>query len=179
MNLKLLVTALFVSTALATNYALIWIPNVKLMDAIIMLTSYAFGLFYGILAAVSIWAIYGSLNPYGFNFLTFFIVISGEMFYVLFGLILRKILPFKISSKIIDGKLTIVSLFALISTILYDLYTNALVGIIWYNSAMMGILTMNFPYPFGIFHEISNLIIIPVVISSGVFLMRKWGIIHE
>jgi len=41
------------------------------MDAIVMLTSYAFGLFYGILAAVSIWAIYGSLNPYGFNFLTF------------------------------------------------------------------------------------------------------------
>lgn len=179
MKLKIINTALLISLALASDYALIWIPNVKLMDGIVMLTSYAFGLYYGLLSAVSIWIIYGVINPYGFNFLTLLIVISGEIIYAVFGALLRKIFPISKSTKIVDGKLSIISLFALVSTLIYDLYTNALVGIIWYNSIIMGILTMNFPYPFGIIHEISNLMIIPIIISAGVFLMKKNGVLNE
>jgi|BEDMetMinimDraft_1075159.scaffolds.fasta_scaffold02610_2 hypothetical protein len=177
MKVKIVATALLIATALATNYALIWLLNIKLMDGIIFLISYAFGVYYGLIAAIIIWVIYGTLNPYGFNLLSLMIVISGEMVYVIFGSLLRKIYPLDNIKSIINGKLTIVALFGLISTLFYDLYTNALVGIIWYNSWLMGLLTMNFPYPFGLVHEISNLFLIPLVLSAGVLIMKRTGII--
>jgi hypothetical protein len=176
-TIKLAITSTLVAMALATNYALIWLPNVKLMDSIVFFTAYAFGFIYGAIAAVTIWLIYGIFNPYGFNLLTLIMVITGEFFYVLFALLLRKFVnPVELIKR--NGNLMLIAFFALISTLLYDIYTNALVGLIWYNSIWLGLLTMNFPYPFGIMHQISNTVLMPIIVSAGVYILYLRGVIH-
>jgi hypothetical protein len=174
---KLAITSVLVAMALATNYALIWLPNVKLMDSIVFLTAYAFGFIYGSIAAITIWLIYGTFNPYGFHLLTLIMVIIGEFFYVLFALLLRK---FVNPVELIKGKgnIMLIAFFALISTLLYDIYTNALVGLIWYNSIWLGLLFMNFPYPFGIMHQIANTVLAPVIVSAGVYILYLKGVIR-
>jgi hypothetical protein len=51
----------------------------------------------------------------------------------------------------------------LFSTLAYDLITNAVSGLLSYNSVWMGLLTMNFPIPLGIMHEASNLVLFAVL----------------
>jgi hypothetical protein len=174
---NLAISAILIAMALATNYSLIWLPNVKLMDAIVFLITYAFGIKYGLFSAITIWLIYGTINPYGFNLLTLFMVITGEIFYVIFASILRKMIkPVKLLNH--KSNLVLLAFFSLISTLAYDIYTNALVGLIWYNSIWLGLLTMNFPYPFGIMHQISNTILIPIIVNSGVYILYLRGVIN-
>jgi len=44
----------------------------------------------------------------------------------------------------------------LFCTLVYDLLTNAVSGLLAYNSVWIGWATMNFPIPLGIIHEASN-----------------------
>src|SRR5437879_9694280 len=81
---KVMITAVFTALALATNYALIGIPNVKIMDTLVFVAAFFFGLRLGIGVAASIWLVYGFVNPNGvdtFPMLSFLMV--GECFYAL------------------------------------------------------------------------------------------------
>ena len=83
--------AVFTALSLGTNYLMIDIPNVKLMDALIFVASFLFGLEVGLGSAVSVWTIYGFVNPNGqddFILLSFLIV--GECFYAIAGALLSR-----------------------------------------------------------------------------------------
>ncbi|HLI46112.1 MAG TPA: ECF transporter S component [Geobacterales bacterium] len=170
--LKITITAIFVAIALVTNYSLIWLPQVKLMDAIIFLIAYYFGLQYGIGAAVLTRLIYGVINPYGFDFYSLLMVISGELFFVLLAGIFRKLVkPEELFAN--KANLFLLSFFAILATFLFDLYTNALVGLIWYRSIMLGLVM---GVPFGLMHQIANLFITPVLVPAAVYLFQRFGV---
>src|SRR5437867_11417334 len=88
---KVMITSVFTALALATNYALIGIPNVKIMDTLVFIAALFFGCRLGIGVAASIWLVYGFVNPNGvdtFRMLSFPMV--GEGFYAFAGVALKK-----------------------------------------------------------------------------------------
>ena len=67
------------------------IPNVKLMDAFVFIAAFLFGLEVGLGTAISIWAVYGFINPYGqddFTLLLF--LMTGECLYAVAGALLSR-----------------------------------------------------------------------------------------
>src|SRR6059036_3162894 len=69
---KVSLIAVFTAVSLGTNFAMIDIPNVKLMDAFVFIAAFLFGLEVGLGSAVSVWAVYGFINPWGQADLTTF-----------------------------------------------------------------------------------------------------------
>ena len=85
------VIAVFAALSLGTNYVLIGFANVKLMDSLVFLASFLFGLRVGIGVAISTWTVYGFVNPNGQDdliLLSFLMV--GECFYALSAAILQR-----------------------------------------------------------------------------------------
>src|SRR2546425_8916396 len=62
---KVSLIAVFTAISLGTNFAMIDIPNVKLMDSFVFIAAFLFGLEVGLGSAVSIWGVYGFASPYG------------------------------------------------------------------------------------------------------------------
>ncbi|MEM3414161.1 MAG: hypothetical protein QW575_01170 [Thermoproteota archaeon] len=154
---KLVFTALLVALALATNYVLISVPNVKLMDFITFLAGKTLGFAFGAMTATLIWLVYGTINPYGFSASILPILIVSEMSYSAAGSLINGRFS-KLSNK---EKFFIYGIVGLLSTLTYDVVTNAAVGILFYGSVIVGLITMNFPFPMGLVHEISNAVIFP------------------
>jgi uncharacterized membrane protein len=81
----------FTALSLATNYAMIDIPNVKLMDAFVFIAAFLFGLEVGLGTAISIWAVYGFINPYGQDDLALLLfLMTGECLYAVAGALLSR-----------------------------------------------------------------------------------------
>jgi uncharacterized membrane protein len=67
------------------------IPNVKLMDAFIFIAAFLFGLKVGLGTAISTWAVYGFINPYGQDDLTLLLfLMTGECLYAIAGALLSR-----------------------------------------------------------------------------------------
>ncbi|MEM2247151.1 MAG: hypothetical protein QXM51_03375 [Thermoproteota archaeon] len=158
-NIALL--SLLSALTISSNYALVIVPNVKLMDSIVFASSLAFGMRFGATLAVVIWIVYGTLNPWGFSLPTLILVTLSEMVYVLFS---RIALSLKAEWNRINlyNSLFLSSL-GFFSTFVYDVITNSFVGYLFYGSVIMGLLTMNFPLPMGLIHEISNAFLFPLI----------------
>ena len=171
--------AVFSAMSLGTNYALISIPNVKLMDAFVFLAAYLFGVKVGIGVAISTWGVYGFVNPYGQDdliLLSFLIV--GECFYAIAALPLRRVtVPRNIlrdyGELVWFGEYSIlVGFTGFIATLAYDLLTNFASWLFKTNSLYAAFLIGNiFGAPFSIIHEVSNLAffvaVVPVAIKAG------------
>ncbi|MBO3832493.1 MAG: hypothetical protein FGF51_03795 [Candidatus Brockarchaeota archaeon] len=153
--------SILAALAISSNYVLIGLPNVKLMDAIVFASSMAMGLKFGAILAMLIWMVYGTLNPYGFNLPTLMAVMLSEMIYVLFSKI-PPALGFDATKTGTHEPLVLASI-GLFSTLIYDLATNAFTGYLFYGSVLMGLITMNFPLPMSILHELSNALFFPIV----------------
>lgn len=154
---KLVFTALLVSLALATNYVLISIPNVKLMDFVTFLAGKTLGVAWGAATATLIWLVYGTINPYGFSPSILPILIIAELSYCIVGSVVNG----RFSSLSSKEKFFIYGTIGLLSTLVYDIITNAAVGVLFYGSILYGLITMNFPFPMGIMHELSNAVMFP------------------
>jgi uncharacterized membrane protein len=88
---KATLVAVFAALSLATNYALIALPNIKLMDALVFIAAFLFGLRLGIGVAASTWIVYGFVNPYGqADFILLSFLIAGECFYAAAGAALSR-----------------------------------------------------------------------------------------
>jgi len=67
------------------------IPNVKLMDAFVFIAAFLFGLRVGLGTAISIWAVYGFINPYGQDDLMLLLfLMGGECLYAVSGALLSR-----------------------------------------------------------------------------------------
>lgn len=166
------VTSILIATALATSYSLIWLPQVKLLDGIVFFATYYLGFKYGLISALAIRLIYSTINPYGFDSFSLFLVVSGELFFVAIAILFRKIIPPEAIIKD-KGNVFLLSFFSFIATFLFDIYTNAMIGVFWYNSMLLGIIV---GIPFGLMHQIANLLIIPTLVFIGTNLLYKLGI---
>ena len=65
-TVKIALLVVMAAVAIASNYLLIGVVNVKFMDLIVFSCGYVLGTNFGGVLGVLIWLVYGSLNPYGF-----------------------------------------------------------------------------------------------------------------
>ena len=166
--------ALFTALSIATNYLMFPLWNVKLMDSLVFVSGYCLGMIGGVVVAILVWAVYGVLNPLGFSLFILLTVAPAEMIYGLMGgLVGRRRSKNIFSNPNIKGFNLSFGVIGLLSTFIYDVITNAVSGITFTNTLwpgiFVGLLTMNFPLPMGIIHEVSNFFLFaflaPIIIS--------------
>jgi hypothetical protein len=179
---KASLVAVFTGVSLGTNYALAAVPNVKVMDAIVFIAAFLFGLDVGLGVAFFSRLVYGYVNPWGqagIDLLIFLII--GESFYALAGSLLRrgsfvKRLPIERETYARWG--VIFGVTGLISTLAYDVLTNFASYLFTttslFNALSIGMVT---GAPFAVVHEVSNFVffatVAPVtIVSTNRFLLQ-------
>jgi len=157
------VSLITVLTALCVggSYALIGLPNIKIMDLVVFVTGFVFGAPMGVATGVLAWAVYGTINPFGFNLPVWLSTVAGETIFGIGGGILGRInyknpeKPFNIFRFSLE-----MGLWGLILTIIYDLFTNIVFAVAFKVPIVAAIVAGWFIPPwFGILHEVSNLIL--------------------
>jgi predicted membrane protein len=152
--------AMMVALSVSTDYALIGIPNVKVMDMVVFLSGIWMGPAWGAAAGALTWMVYGTVNPFGFSLLIFLTVVPMEMLYGVLGGLLRKRALFPgIENAWAFGMV------GLGATLAYDLVTNAVTGIFWYDSTLKGIVTGT---GFSAVHIFSNFLLFTVIAPVAV-----------
>jgi hypothetical protein len=175
--------AVFTAECLASNYAMIALPNVKLMDALVFMAAFLFDWTVGIGIAVSTWAIYGFVNPYGqAGFPLIFFLMIGECFYAIGGAGLRRT---SIAKQLLDERrlssdLSIMVIFGIAGltlTFAYDVLTNfatyMFVSNSLYQALLIGVIT---GAPFAILHEFSNLWFFALVSPAAIMVAHRFTI---
>ena len=63
------ISIITVLTALCVgwSYALIGLPNINIMELVVFVTGFIFGVPIGVTTGVLVWAVYGAINPLGLN----------------------------------------------------------------------------------------------------------------
>ncbi len=183
---KVSLIAVFTAISLGTNYVMIDIPNVKLMDAFVFIAAFLFGLEVGLGSAVSIWAIYGFANPYGVDdLITLSFLMAGECLYAISGWTLshtsvaRDLLNPGRSYRL--RRMSVVfSLIGFQATFAYDILTNFGTYFLRTSSAyqalLIGIIT---GAPLAILHEGSNLFFFATVVPLAIASTKRSGLLLE
>ena len=177
---KVMITAVFAALALATNYALIGIPNVKIMDMLVFIAAFFFGLRLGISVAVSIWLVYGFVNPYGVDtFLMLSFLMIGECFYALAGFALKRSF---VARDLVKGtkeyqRVSITfGLVGLLATFAYDILTNFGSWVLGTSSLYQAFVIGNIiGAPFSVAHEASNVVFFATIAPAIVVATSRLG----
>ena len=150
---KIAVIATLVALSIATNYMLIGIHNIKLMDFIVFVGGFCFGSIAGASIGVLSWLIYGLLNPYGFVPRIWLATMLAEPVYGIVGGILGK----NLGLTNFHGQRLKLSIFfatmGFLPTVLYDLITNVAYASFFEEPVIAAIFT---GAPFAVLHEIAN-----------------------
>jgi LytS/YehU family sensor histidine kinase len=166
---KIAIIATLAAISIATNYALIGVSNVKLMDFIVFVGGFCFGPFVGISIGVLSWLIYGAINPQGFVPLVWLATMSAESIYGVVGGYLGKSLA---SADFRGQRLKLSVFFAtmgFLPTVLYDLITNVVYASSFNVPIVVAILAGT---PFTVTHEVANAAIfgicsVPIIAALG------------
>ena len=152
-----------VMTALciSTNYLMIGLVNVKLMDLLVFVSGYIMGASVGASVGVLTWLVYGTLNPFGFNIPTLIATCVGESFYGIIGGLLgksqRKKSSFPPSMSLTEKSFWKTNIkfgiAGFISTFTYDMFTNLITSLVF---DIPLILYIAMGIVFTTIHEISN-----------------------
>ncbi len=179
-QMKVALIAVFTALSLATNYAMIDIPNVKLMDALVFIAAFLFGLEVGLGSAVSIWIVYGFINPYGqADFTLLLFLITGECFYAIAGALLSRA---SVARDLLNkaqsyGRRSLVfGLIGFQATFAYDVLTNFGSWVFktssLYQAFIVGMIT---GVPFAVLHEASNLVFFATVVPAAIAATKRMG----
>lgn len=169
-NVKIAVIAIFCALTIGTDYALVGVPNVKLMDLIVFIGGFLFGPVVGSSIGIFSWLIYGSMNPYGFEPRILVATMLAESVYGLAGGLLGKALG---STSLGSQRLRLSVLFAtmgFLPTVLYDLTTNIVYASVMGQSVIVAILV---GAPFAVVHEGSNFLIFGFLSVPAIAALRK------
>ena len=166
-----IITAIIVSS----NYALIGFPQIKLMDSMVFLTGYLFGIKAAISVSILSWLVYGSINPLGAaGFPLIVVLMIGEMVYGIAGSIFRKYYntPFKFNKNSI--RITIMlGCISIICTFIYDIWTNAIEGLIIFQNVDGIILRIITGIPFSIIHQLANVVIFCFLVPIFIYMLTN------
>jgi uncharacterized membrane protein len=155
-SIKLALIPPLVAVCVVTNYALIGIPNVKVMDFILFVAGLYFGCWVGASVGMLSWAIYGVINPYGFIPQIWLTTMICESAYGVIGGLLGKKLDI---NNFTNRKLQLGILFGSIGflvTLAYDIITNVVYAYTFNIPILVAIIV---GVPFTVLHEVSNLAI--------------------
>ncbi len=179
--MKVSLIAVFTAISLGTNFVMIGIPNVKLMDAFVFIAAFLFGLEVGLGSAASVWAIYGFTSPYGVDdFVTLSFLVTGECLYALSGWALSRATVGRDMFKPGTYHLTRSIVFGLVglqATFAYDVLTNFGTYFLRtssvYQALLIGMIT---GAPFAILHELSNLFFFASVVPLAIASFKRSGL---
>lgn len=169
---KVALITILVALSIATNYALVGVNNVKIMDLIVFVGGFLFGPLVGALTGMLSWMIYGAINPYGFVPQIYVATILAETIYGLLGGLLGK----KLLASQVEGQGLRLSLFfgiiGFTSTLIYDLATTVVYALVIENPVIP---TIVMGVPFTLVHELSNtaffiLGCVPIIVSVKSFI---------
>ena len=174
-TMKVSIIATLVALCVATNYALVCVPNLKAMDFIVFVGGFCFGSFAGAFIGILSWAVYGVINPHGFVPQVWLATMFSETIYGLLGGLLGKNLAL---TNFNDGRFELSVFFGtmgFILTLIYDLITNVVYASTFGIPIIAAIV---FGAPFTIFHQVSNAAIfgvvsIPVIAGLKKFVRRS------
>ena len=178
MTNKVASIAIFTALALGTNYVMIDMPNIKLMDSLVFIASYLFGLRVGVATATSIWLVYGFVNPYGQDgplLLSF--LIAGECFYAIGGGLLKRVSAGMelLTSRNYRRSAMVFGALGLLTTFAYDALTNfasfLFVTSSLYQAFIIGMIT---GAPFALFHEVSNVGFFATFVPGAIRAIRRF-----
>jgi uncharacterized membrane protein len=180
-TIKVSIIATLVSLCVATNYALVSVPNLKAMDFIVFVGGFCFGPFVGAFIGILSWAVYGVINPHGFVPQVWLATMFSETIYGLLGGLLGKNLAL---TNFNDERFELCVFFGtmgFILTLFYDLITNVVYASTFGIPIIAAIV---FGAPFTIFHQVSNAAIfgavsIPVIARLKKLSGGKWFGIFE
>jgi len=160
---KIAVIAILAALSIGTNYAMISLFNVKLMDFIVFVGGFCFGPFVGVLIGIISWAVYGTLNPMGFVLPIWVSTMLSEAIYGVAGGLVRKAVTshevgesgnYSIGTYIFFGTV------GMFLTFTYDVITNIVFGyfayfghVTWWT--IVASIVSGF-VPFGLVHVASN-----------------------
>ncbi|MCK4702029.1 hypothetical protein KAT55_01590 [Candidatus Bathyarchaeota archaeon] len=147
--------AVMTAAAVATNYVLIGVVNVKFMDLIVFTGGYLYGSVFGATLGALIWLVYGTVNPYGFNLPILAATVLGEMLYGVAGGTLRGGLRVEPGWGP-DLRLGVVGF---LLTFVYDLFTNVVSAFVAGIPISVALIS---GVPFAIMHELSNAVFFAV-----------------
>lgn len=174
--------ATFAGLSLGTNYALAGLPNVKLMDTFNFLATYLFGLSVGLPTVILTRAIYASVNPYGpASAWLIGLLIVGDSLYAISGWLTRRLRLLERSQ--VAEKSAALGLIGLFSALGFDVVTNFGSGLLAVTgpdlqthigrALVWGLVTMNFPIPMGILHEVADFVFFSTIIPAALFFLRR------
>ncbi len=143
------VIAVMTAACIVSNYLLIGVFNVKLMDLIVFSSGFLFGPSVGASVGILTWLVYGTLNPYGFSLP---ILVATSLMESLYGIV-----GGLLGSK---GKMGVgftanlkYGIVGFLLTFVYDLVTNIVSGL---SSGIPLTVALITGIPFAIAHEGSN-----------------------
>ncbi len=166
--------AVLSSLTVASNYVLLAFFQVKLMDSLVFISAYLYGFGVGASVAAITWVVYGSLNPLGSaGFPLLLILIVGEMVYVVVGVYLRRVwrrsTDFGTGGSFVNRSL-VLGVIGLLSAFAYDLWTNAVDGLLIYQSVQGMIIRISTGAYFMIVHVVADFFffafVVPVLIVA-------------
>lgn len=169
-TVKIAIIAVFCALSIGTDYALVGVPNVKLMDLIVFVGGFLFGPVAGSSIGIVSWLIYGSINPIGFEPRVWLATMLAESVYGITGGMLGKALG---STSLGSQRLRLSVLFAtmgFLPTVLYDLTTNVVYASVYNTPAVVAILV---GAPFTVLHESANFLIFGVLSVPAIAALRK------
>ncbi len=154
---RIAVISTFTALAVATDYAMLPLANIKLMDAIVFVSALAFGLGVGVSVGSLTWLVYGSVNPLGSaGGLLLVILIVSETIYAFLGYFAQKLFNFD------EASLPTRSLFwgslGLMGAFVYDLNTIITPTLIAGVSFPVALASLLPAVPFMLAHEISDFV---------------------
>ena len=168
-TIKIAIIVTFCALSIGTNYAMYGLLNVKLMDFIVFVGGFCFGSVAGVSVGVISWAVYGTLNPQGFVLPILLATAFSETIYGLTGGLLRKGLT-DLTDETWKASVFFASVGALL-TLIYDVITNVVCGLAAGWNVVFAVV-VGF-IPFGLVHEISNLVFFGVGSVPVISAIRK------
>lgn len=163
---------LLTALAVITNYSLVWLPNIKIMDLIVFISGYLYGILAGIMVGILSWTVYGSLNPYGFVPQIWFATMLCETLYGIIGGLLKNKGNMLIDDSHRFRKSIFLGFIGFLITLIYDILTNLAYA---YSFNLPFVYVMIFGLPFTITHEISNFILFMISLFPIIKIIKKLG----
>ncbi len=169
-SLEISIIITLCALSIASNYALIGVTNVTLMDFLVFIGGFLFGPIIGMSIGISSWLIYGIINPIGFVPQIWLATMLSEAIYGLVGGLLGKTL----SSADFRGRNLKLSVFfatvGFLPTVFYDLITN----IVYAFSFDVPIAVAIFAgAPFTVLHEVANAAIFGLLAAPAISILKQ------
>jgi hypothetical protein len=151
---KVAAVSMFTALAVGTDYAMLPLANVKLMDSIVFISALAFGVSVGASVATLTWLIYGEVNPLGADSAALLLLlIASEMVYVALGYLARRMMR---PDQSVPERCVLWGSFGLIGALLYDLTTIIVPYLMIGESLRVAVASLIFAVPFMLAHELSD-----------------------